>query len=383
VSYRSDHEHSTRVLSAWIKQRDFHAITRHVLGASQRSRKAAVPVEAAVRAALRSYGSARRKLGPPAAVHPLRVARRLRLMGVHDPVCLVAALGHDLIEDRSISFDRIDGLSPQDLRRVQDLVQLLTRGERESYFEYIRRVASDETTLLIKLLDRLDNTYDLREYADPGSPDPSQVYEELFRRAILDELDHRPRRPHPHKAAIRSSRRLFDLFKSMVLVHNVRRRGPVPAKIGAALCKLVETAIAEAELTALHVLQFHDRPGLARNVTAELMSYGDRFWRVTSSSASVSPLDGILQVFDARLSKRDDSALDALQEDLPRMLMAALSVAVILTRFKLDPEFRGIAGVDDRGVRSVPPAARHDAPPITKLAPPRPFEELRCGKRLS
>ena len=358
MSYRSDHEHSTQVLSRWIDARDHKAITRHVLGASERSRKAKIPVDSAVRTVLELYGSGKRKVGAPAAVHPIRVARRLRLMGTLSPVSLVAALGHDLIEDKSIGFPEVQGLHDQDMQRVQDLMALLTRGEREPYFDYIKRVAADDAALLIKLVDRLDNTYDLRISSDPGQTDPELVYKELFRRAVLDDLDHGPHGQHPDKVPIRSSRRLFDLFKSIVLVHFVRHRGPLPPKIEAAVRKLVTTGIAEAELTALHVLQFHDYPGLARNVTTELVSYGDRFWRVTSSTVRpVSPLDGLFQAFDARLSKQDDSALDALQDDLARMLMGALSMAVILTRFDLDPSFKGIAGVDDRGVRSVPPGS--------------------------
>ncbi|MBI5537386.1 MAG: hypothetical protein HY898_31980 [Deltaproteobacteria bacterium] len=356
MSYRSDHEHSTAVLSEWIEARDHKAITRHVLGASERSRKAKVPVDSAVCTVLEAYGSGRRKVGAPAAVHPIRVARRLRLMGTHSPVSLVAALGHDLIEDKSMGFAELRGLSVPDLERVHDLMSLLTRGEREPYFDYIKRVANDDAALLIKLVDRLDNTYDLRVSADPGQHDPELVYKELFRRAVLDALDHGPVGDHPIRAPISSSRRLFDLFKSIVLVHFVRHRGPLPPKIEAAVRKLITTGVAEAELTALHVLQFHDYPGLARQVTTELMSYGDRFWRVTSSTVKpVSPLDGLFHTFDARLSKHDDGSLDALQNDLARLLMGALSMAVILTRFNLDPSFKGIAGVDDRGVRSVPP----------------------------
>jgi len=352
VTYRSEHERSTRLLSAWIETRNLDAITRHVGGKLVRDPVAGPALRTAIDQLLQTYGSAKRKLGAPAAVHPLRVARKLRLLGTATLPSLIAALGHDLIEDHGREFGFIPGLSEEERESVDHLMRVLTRGESEPYFDYVARLSKQETALLIKLVDRLDNTYDLRVSADPGEDEPRAIYRELFQRALLDQMDHAPRSVHPDRIPIRSSYRLFDLFKSLVLLHFVRRLGPLPTRLQIAVGKLITTAIAEAELTALHVVQFHDRPGMARHALGELLAYGERFWRVTSTAEHISPIDGLFEGFDARLSKRDSGALETLQTDLPRMLMASLTMVVILTRFKLDPEFQGIEGVDESGVRS-------------------------------
>lgn len=351
MTYRSEHERSTRQLSAWIEARNLDAIARHVGGKLAREPMAGPALRTAIEQVLATYGEAKRKLGAPAAVHPLRVARKLRLLGNSTLPSLIAALGHDLIEDHGQEFGCIPGLSDDDRETVDRLMRALTRGESEPYFDYVARLSKQESALLIKLVDRLDNTYDLRVSADPGEDEPRAIYRELFQRALLDDMDHAPRSVHPDRIPIRSSARLFDLFKSLVLLHFVRRLGPLPVRHEIAVGKLITTAIAEAELTALHVVQFHDSPGLARHVLGEMLAYGERFWRVTSDAEHISPIDGLFERFDARLSKRDGSALDDLQGDLPRMLMATLTMVVILTRFKLDPGFQGIEGVDESGVR--------------------------------
>lgn len=104
------------------------------------------------------------KAGEPYIGHPRWVASHFT-----DPVTKAAALLHDVIED----VDGVDadllvvmGMPPE----VVSLVKVLTRGDDETYAEYVDRVCAhdDDRAPLIKLFDLLHNT-------DPSRPPPASL----------------------------------------------------------------------------------------------------------------------------------------------------------------------------------------------------------------
>jgi (p)ppGpp synthase/HD superfamily hydrolase len=65
-----------------------------------------------------------------------------------------AALLHDVVEDSSVTLDDIENIFGSEIRRIVDL---LTRRETETYFQYIDRVATDDVARGIKLADLHDH----------------------------------------------------------------------------------------------------------------------------------------------------------------------------------------------------------------------------------
>lgn len=104
------------------------------------------------------------KAGKPYIGHPRWVASHFT-----DPTTKAAALLHDVIEDvpgvNALALE-LEGMPPE----VVSLVKVLTRGDDESYMEYVDRVCAcdDDRAPLIKLFDLLHNT-------DPSRPPPASL----------------------------------------------------------------------------------------------------------------------------------------------------------------------------------------------------------------
>lgn len=137
-------------------------------------------LEQAIRVIRVGYGDNRRKMGPLAVIHPLRVAAVLtRVTGTPTQADLLNALLHDVLEDlteESIGADRFEQMQ----RELRILAGLLTESERDgldprmqalthtgehSYNEYLANImalAAEKPDLIrAKLADRLDNTLDV------------------------------------------------------------------------------------------------------------------------------------------------------------------------------------------------------------------------------
>ena len=100
----------------------------------------------------------------PYIAHPFRVAMTVRhAFGCDDPVCLAAAMLHDVIEDTTRDYDDIADEFGTD---VADIVSALTkdmrRPEPDREREYDANLAkADWRARLIKLADVLDNLADM------------------------------------------------------------------------------------------------------------------------------------------------------------------------------------------------------------------------------
>jgi len=90
------------------------------------------------------------KTGQPYILHPLRVMLRARTTAER-----TVALLHDVLEDcPEWTAERLRGLFPQNYVAA---IQALTRGDQESYADFIARVKTDPLAANVKLADIADN----------------------------------------------------------------------------------------------------------------------------------------------------------------------------------------------------------------------------------
>lgn len=103
----------------------------------------------------------------PLFEHPLSVVNiLLDELNIHDIELLSAALLHDVLEDSDMTYEQLTKLFGS---RIADIVQSVTKTD-ENTGQYIARVEqSGEDTILLKLVDRLDNLRSL-----PLSPSKSK-----------------------------------------------------------------------------------------------------------------------------------------------------------------------------------------------------------------
>ena len=102
------------------------------------------------------------KAGRPYTEHLERVAESVRRPGA----AAVAYL-HDIVEDTPCTLDHLIRLGFDESRVVRP-VDILTRRDGETYFDYIRRIAKsgDATALAVKRADLLDHLRDTAAIPD-------------------------------------------------------------------------------------------------------------------------------------------------------------------------------------------------------------------------
>ncbi|NPB05923.1 MAG: bifunctional (p)ppGpp synthetase/guanosine-3',5'-bis(diphosphate) 3'-pyrophosphohydrolase, partial [Aquificae bacterium] len=121
-------------------------------------------VKKAIEFAEKKHAGQRRKTGEPYAVHPLWVALELAKMKLDTPT-VVAGVLHDTVEDTDATLEEIRELFGEEVARLVDGVTKLDkhrfRSKNEASAENFRKLllatAEDIRTLIIKLVDRLDN----------------------------------------------------------------------------------------------------------------------------------------------------------------------------------------------------------------------------------
>ncbi|MCL5271248.1 MAG: HD domain-containing protein [bacterium] len=108
------------------------------------------PLEKALEIALKAHRGQKDKAGAPYILHPLRV-----MMRMEEPLVMIAALLHDVIEDSETSLDdlRQAGI-PQE---VIEAVTALSRRSGESYEEFVMRAGANVIARKVKLADLKDN----------------------------------------------------------------------------------------------------------------------------------------------------------------------------------------------------------------------------------
>ncbi len=85
------------------------------------------------------------KGGAPYILHPAFVADRME----DEYACAVAML-HDVVEDTIVTFGELEEEFPAEI--IQAL-KLLTRNKDEDYFDYIKKIKSNELAKQVKIVD--------------------------------------------------------------------------------------------------------------------------------------------------------------------------------------------------------------------------------------
>ena len=92
------------------------------------------------------------KCGIPYIFHPIHLAEQM-----DDEISCTVALLHDVVEDTEITIKDLAKLFPVE---VIDAVNLLTRNNETSYYEYIEALKSNKVAVKVKLAD-LDHNLDI------------------------------------------------------------------------------------------------------------------------------------------------------------------------------------------------------------------------------
>lgn len=88
------------------------------------------------------------KAGKEYILHPIAVAES------HDPIKKVVALLHDVVEDSNITAEEIRSQFGDE---IGDAVDAITHREKESYMEYVKRVAKNPVVKAVKIADLRHN----------------------------------------------------------------------------------------------------------------------------------------------------------------------------------------------------------------------------------
>jgi hypothetical protein len=179
---------------------DLRALLRVILGPAK------VPNQDTLLEALnylhQAYGDRRRKNGPAAVLHCLRIAAMLaRVMSEPTTLDLLGALLHDKEEDLTreelgaTEWDRLQAEFTRVLDKIDsnhrwflgERIALLWRQSSQSYYEYLGVILSNARTmpdlLRCKLADRLDNTMDIAVQRTPI--EQNAFFELVFRMMFL------------------------------------------------------------------------------------------------------------------------------------------------------------------------------------------------------
>jgi len=150
-------------------------------------------IKAAVFAKLKHEGQIRKFTGEKYVQHPIRVAANAKRYGLSDNAIMAGYL-HDTVEDTDTKLSEIRSMFGDE---VADLVAELTLDktsyyDQESKTKYITNEInkmSDEA-FTVKLLDRLDNVYNLSEapikFGKKYSLETSQIMDNIRPRSSLD-----------------------------------------------------------------------------------------------------------------------------------------------------------------------------------------------------
>lgn len=101
------------------------------------------------------------KSGMPYVFHPFHLAESM-----DDEVSTVAALLHDVVEDTECTFEDLESMGFP--KESIEAVRLLTHGDDEPYFDYVRRVKKNETARKVKMADLRHNS-DLTRLENPDA----------------------------------------------------------------------------------------------------------------------------------------------------------------------------------------------------------------------
>ena len=124
------------------------------------------------------------KGGAPYILHPLKVMQYLK---TDDEELQCIALGHDLIEDTSVTYEDLHeaGFS----YRVQSAIRILTKQPGQTFQEYKKLIFTSRDAMLVKLCDLRHNS-DIRRLKSVTEKDIQRIQKyQKFYLEILSNLD--------------------------------------------------------------------------------------------------------------------------------------------------------------------------------------------------
>jgi len=180
-----------------------------------------------------AYGVKRRRIGPPAILHPLRATALLtQASGKPQLLDMLTELLHDKYEDLTpdaLGPDRfaqaesklrnlLRDIDPTDEWYLMERLDHLTLRKSESYCQYVGRLLDrairTPELVRVKLADRLDNTLDLRIDVEDFLKDVDffrVIFQLLF---PPSGLGYNPGGEHPITSPLNGAKRLYQLFKN-------------------------------------------------------------------------------------------------------------------------------------------------------------------------
>lgn len=351
---------------------NWHAILRTLVGKRQLDAEARQTLRGILEAMFRMYGQ-RRRVGSPMIIHPLRAAALLaRVMDKPHVLDLSTILLHDRFEDIGPEHFNAAGWAEMDrefqavvalLREVDrwylmERLQWLTRRPEESYYQYVGRLLSQAVAtpevIRVKLVDRLDNTLDMRIDVD----DPLEevdFFETVFQLLFANYYrGYHPQEPHPPPSVLNGAQRLYQLFENTVLMSILRQRGVFRDDEPARLLfeNLARASMKEAQRIILHIVGYHQTSVLeVRTLMMETMAYVQH----GGIDAVTLPLPGsrLDGLFMSHFGDADRFSLGKKLKDLSQdktlMIEAALAFIVIFLSFLDDPEFY-VRGINAEGI---------------------------------
>ncbi|MGD9280330.1 MAG: HD domain-containing protein [Desulfobacterales bacterium] len=321
-----------------------------------------------------AYQQKRRRLGPMAVLHPLRVTalfarnqERLNLIG------LLSVLFHDIMEDinpydfevnqwidmEGRLYHLLERMGDADEAKLLSNIVALTRIEKESYYQYIGRLlenAIDSPQLVhVKLADRLDNTLDMRiDLEDPlaGVDFFQNIFQLLF---VNNYRGYKPANAHPPATAMNGARRLYQLFKNTVLLSLIRQHKSQQSDRALSVFfeAVCDASLQEAQRTLIHLIGFHIKDtDDQRKLLLEAMEYcfSGRIDLVTKPDRS-QLLDGLFSTYFAHNSKKVlHRQLDILYQNKELMIQASIAFVVIFLHFLNDSKYY-VHGISQEGIK--------------------------------
>ena len=235
----------------------------------------------------------------------------------------------------------------------------LTKDNSETYYRYIGRLLDQAKNtpevVRIKLVDRLDNTLDMRiEFEDPLKK--VDFFEIIFQILFSNTYKgYKPEMPHRLPTALNGAQRLFQLFKNIVLLSLMRQKKTAKKDVAAqSIFKyLARASMRESQRIALHIFGYHERSlKKLRPLLIETMEYVQSGGSDTVTSLMPEQrLDGLfISTFDESNRKKREENLAKLYDDKPLMFEAAIAFIVIFLSFMNDPDYY-VTGISEEGVR--------------------------------
>jgi hypothetical protein len=320
-----------------------------------------------------AYGVQRRRIGPPAILHPLRATALLTLAaGKPQLLDMLTELLHDKYEDLTpdaLGQDRfalaeskfrnlLRDIDPTDEWYLMERLDHLALRKSESYCQYVGRLLDralqTPELVRVKLADRLDNTLDLHIDVEDflkGVDFFQVIFQILF---PPSGLGYNPGVEHPITSPLNGAKRLYQLFKNAIVLSMIREKHVAMGDTAARRLfeALALASMHEAQRITLHIMAHHEA-GIDRQraLLMEVQRYAQDggMTRITFPSGEHS-LDGLFMIrFDHADHALRDDHLDELYRDKGLMLQAAVGFVVIFLNFVHSPDY-WIHGISDTGI---------------------------------